>query len=173
MKDGQKITFRGEGDQEPGLEPGDIIIILDEREHSTFKRRGSDLIMQFSLELTEALCGFKRTIPHAGQAGDRHQHASRWDRRAVFFMHWASKETCHFFKATLIKIHPIKMSHISTQISYGTPYWAYQKKQQQRFEYVKGKNAVKLQMAILRKWQNLFTSWAHCMPWIKASMRVT
>lgn len=45
MKDGQKITFRGEGDQEPGIEPGDIVIILDETEHSVFKRRGLDLYM--------------------------------------------------------------------------------------------------------------------------------
>jgi len=37
MVDGQKITFSGEGDQEPGLEPGDIIIVLDEKEHSLFK----------------------------------------------------------------------------------------------------------------------------------------
>ena len=33
MKDGQKITFSSEGDQEPGIEPGDIIIILDEKPH--------------------------------------------------------------------------------------------------------------------------------------------
>lgn len=33
MKDGQKITFSGEGDQEPDLEPGDIVILLDEKEH--------------------------------------------------------------------------------------------------------------------------------------------
>lgn len=37
MSDGQKITFSGEGDQEPGLEPGDIIILIDEKEHNTFK----------------------------------------------------------------------------------------------------------------------------------------
>lgn len=37
MVDGQKITFSGEGDQEPGLEPGDIIIVLDEKEHPVFK----------------------------------------------------------------------------------------------------------------------------------------
>ncbi|PKU30981.1 hypothetical protein llap_18715 [Limosa lapponica baueri] len=35
MKDGQKITFHGEGDQEPGLEPGDIIIVLDQKDHPT------------------------------------------------------------------------------------------------------------------------------------------
>ena len=62
MEDGQKITFSGEGDQEPGLEPGDIIIVLDEKEHPTFKRNGVDLIMKMSLSLSEALCGMKKTI---------------------------------------------------------------------------------------------------------------
>ena len=62
MEDGQKITFSGEGDQEPGLEPGDIIIVLDEKEHPTFKRNGVDLIMKMSLTLSEALCGMKKTI---------------------------------------------------------------------------------------------------------------
>lgn len=37
MADGQKIMFTGEGDQEPGLEPGDIMIVLDEKEHEVFK----------------------------------------------------------------------------------------------------------------------------------------
>ncbi|MXQ90234.1 hypothetical protein E5288_WYG001917 [Bos mutus] len=37
MKDGQKITFHGEGDQEPGLEPGDIIV-LDQKDHAVFTR---------------------------------------------------------------------------------------------------------------------------------------
>jgi len=63
MEDGQKITFGGEGDQEPGMEPGDIIIVLDEKEHPVFKRNGIDLIMQQNINITEALCGFKKTIP--------------------------------------------------------------------------------------------------------------
>lgn len=46
MKDGQKITFTGEGDQEPGIEPGDIIIILDEKEHPLYKRDDLDLLMK-------------------------------------------------------------------------------------------------------------------------------
>lgn len=62
MEDGQKITFASEGDQEPGLEPGDIIIVLDEKEHSVFKRNGVDLIMKMDISLTEALCGMKKTI---------------------------------------------------------------------------------------------------------------
>lgn len=33
MTDGQKIVFSGEGDQEPELEPGDLVIVLDEKEH--------------------------------------------------------------------------------------------------------------------------------------------
>jgi len=62
MRDGQKISFTGEGDQEPGLEPGDIIIVLDEKEHPVFRRNGRDLIYRMELQLTEALCGFQRTI---------------------------------------------------------------------------------------------------------------
>jgi len=62
MEDGQKITFSGEGDQTPGLEPGDIIIILEEKDHPTFKRKEMDLFMKMDINLTEALCGFKRAI---------------------------------------------------------------------------------------------------------------
>nr|XP_020739523.1 dnaJ homolog subfamily A member 4 isoform X2 [Odocoileus virginianus texanus] len=62
MKDGQKILFHGEGDQEPELEPGDVIIVLDQKDHSVFQRRGHDLIMKMKIQLSEALCGFKKTI---------------------------------------------------------------------------------------------------------------
>ena len=62
MEDGQKITFSSEGDQEPGLEPGDIIIVLDEKKHERFTRSGQDLIMKMDISLTEALTGMKKTI---------------------------------------------------------------------------------------------------------------
>ncbi|KAM4553853.1 dnaJ homolog subfamily A member 4 [Fundulus diaphanus] len=62
MKDGQKITFQGEGDQEPGLEPGDVVIVLDQKEHPVFQRQGNDLIMKMDIKLSEALCGFRKTI---------------------------------------------------------------------------------------------------------------
>ncbi|KAK0055780.1 dnaJ subfamily A member 1 [Biomphalaria pfeifferi] len=62
MRDNQQIRFSGEGDQEPNLEPGDIVIVLDEQEHERFRRRGNDLIMTMQLELVEALCGFQKTV---------------------------------------------------------------------------------------------------------------
>lgn len=62
MKDGQKITFHGEGDQEPGLEPGDIIIVLDQKDHSVFTRRDEDLLLSMDIQLVEALCGFQKPI---------------------------------------------------------------------------------------------------------------
>jgi len=62
MKDGQKITFAGEGDQEPGIQPGDIIVVLDEQEHPIFTRKGSHLLMRMELELVESLCGFQKSV---------------------------------------------------------------------------------------------------------------
>lgn len=64
MRDGQKITFRGEGDQMPGVEPGDIVIILQQKEHEFFTRQGSDLHCVHSIGIAEALCGFDFTIKH-------------------------------------------------------------------------------------------------------------
>ena len=62
MEDGKKITFSGEGDQEPGLEPGDIIIVLEEKDHPIFKRDKTDLHMKMQITLTEALCGFQKVV---------------------------------------------------------------------------------------------------------------
>ncbi|KAF7990282.1 hypothetical protein HCN44_000087 [Aphidius gifuensis] len=62
MTDGQKIVFNGEGDQEPDLEPGNIMIILDEKEHPVFKRHGHHLVMPMTLTLVEALCGFQKIV---------------------------------------------------------------------------------------------------------------
>ena len=37
MRDEQRIIFRGEGDQMPGVEPGDVYIVLNEKPHPEFK----------------------------------------------------------------------------------------------------------------------------------------
>lgn len=62
MRDGQKIVFNGEGDQEPELQPGDIVIVLEEQDHTVFKRSKQDLIMRMELQLVESLCGFQKVI---------------------------------------------------------------------------------------------------------------
>lgn len=38
MKHGQRITFAGEADQAPGVEPGDIVLLLQEKEHEVRPR---------------------------------------------------------------------------------------------------------------------------------------
>jgi DnaJ-class molecular chaperone len=42
MTEGQKIPFRGMADEEPGVEPGDIIIILRTADHEEFERKGKN-----------------------------------------------------------------------------------------------------------------------------------
>ncbi|KAG0941465.1 hypothetical protein G6F57_004970 [Rhizopus arrhizus] len=64
MRDGQKITFSGEGDQAPDIIPGDIIIAIDEKPHPHFKRSGDDLIYEAKIDLLTALAGGKFAIPH-------------------------------------------------------------------------------------------------------------
>lgn len=64
MKDGQKIPFRDEGDQMPNSDPGDVIIILHQKAHEVFQRSEDNLIMNQTIPLTEALCGFELLIKH-------------------------------------------------------------------------------------------------------------
>ncbi|XP_015420184.1 PREDICTED: dnaJ homolog subfamily A member 2 [Myotis davidii] len=64
MKHGQRITFAGEADQAPGVEPGDIVLLLQEKEHEVFQRDGNDLHMTYRIGLVEALCGFQFTFKH-------------------------------------------------------------------------------------------------------------
>lgn len=58
MKHGAKITFRGMSDETPGMEPGDIHFVVQEKEHDMFKRKGADLLVTKEVSLKEALCGF-------------------------------------------------------------------------------------------------------------------
>ncbi|KAK0546614.1 hypothetical protein OC845_004512 [Tilletia horrida] len=70
MHDGERITFAGQGDEEPGVsEPGDIVFVLKLRPHATFEYRptqagdhSSDLEATVHLTLSEALLGFDRTV---------------------------------------------------------------------------------------------------------------
>lgn len=64
MRHGQRIVFAGEGDQAPDMIPGDIIVVLQLKEHAVFKRDGDDLYMEQDLTLHEALCGYELRITH-------------------------------------------------------------------------------------------------------------
>jgi DnaJ family protein A protein 2 len=64
MMNNQKITFRGESDQAPDTDPGDVVIVLRESPHRTFKRDGSHLYVEKKISLKEALCGFQIQIEH-------------------------------------------------------------------------------------------------------------
>lgn len=64
MRHGQRVVFSGEGDQAPDVIPGDIIVVLQQKEHATFKRDGDDLFMDQELTLHEALCGYELRIAH-------------------------------------------------------------------------------------------------------------
>ncbi|PHU19203.1 DnaJ protein -like protein 2 [Capsicum chinense] len=45
MQNGQKITFPGEADEAPDTVTGDIVFVLQQKEHSKFKRKGDDLFL--------------------------------------------------------------------------------------------------------------------------------
>ena len=64
MQHGQKITFPGEADEAPDTVTGDIVFVLQLKEHAKFKRKGDDLFVEHTLNLTEALCGFQFVITH-------------------------------------------------------------------------------------------------------------
>ncbi|CAK8535478.1 unnamed protein product [Lathyrus sativus] len=64
MLNGQKITFPGEADEAPDTVTGDIVFVLQQKEHPKFTRKGEDLVVEHTLSLTEALCGFQFVLTH-------------------------------------------------------------------------------------------------------------
>jgi DnaJ homolog subfamily A member 2 len=64
MKGGQTITFSGESDQAPGVTPGDVIIVIEEKPHERFKRNDNNLVTDVEIDLLTALGGGKFMIKH-------------------------------------------------------------------------------------------------------------
>lgn len=64
MKDGQRIVFAGEGDQEPGITPGDVIFVVDEQPHAKFQRKDADLYYECEVDLLTALAGGDVSFKH-------------------------------------------------------------------------------------------------------------
>lgn len=53
----QQYVFHGEADEYPGIEPGDVVIIVQEQPHKLFKRKGADLLIEQEITLLQALTG--------------------------------------------------------------------------------------------------------------------
>ena len=60
-KDGQKIVFHGEGDQEPRLETEDTTTALDQKDH-IFTYAGEYHHVCMTLEMAEIFCGFQKAV---------------------------------------------------------------------------------------------------------------
>lgn len=59
---GTKFLFREEGDQGPTIVPADVIFKVKDMENGIFRRDGSDLHMNYPIDLIDALCGFTQPI---------------------------------------------------------------------------------------------------------------
>lgn len=64
MKGGQTINFHGESDQSPGIETGDVVIVIEEKPHAKFKRSGDDLVIDQEVDILTALAGGQFAIKH-------------------------------------------------------------------------------------------------------------
>lgn len=65
MKKGEVLRFAGEGDQHPNIKAlGDIVIVLGQKPHDMFRRAGKHLMLNHTISLQEALCGFELPIEH-------------------------------------------------------------------------------------------------------------
>ncbi|KAF7542647.1 hypothetical protein G7046_g10134 [Stylonectria norvegica] len=61
LKKGSKIKFNGVGDQVEGGRQ-DLHFIVEEKEHPLYSREDNDLVHPVTLDLKEALTGWKRTV---------------------------------------------------------------------------------------------------------------
>lgn len=64
MKNGEKVIFRGESDEAPGIVAGDVIVELECSEHATLKRQGDHLFYKRKITLLESLVGFEFSFLH-------------------------------------------------------------------------------------------------------------
>ncbi|PWZ22580.1 DnaJ [Zea mays] len=64
MQHNQKIVFQGQADEAPDTVTGDIVFVLQLKDHPKFKRMYDDLYVEHTISLTEALCGFQFVLTH-------------------------------------------------------------------------------------------------------------
>jgi len=57
--DGREFRFRGQADEAPGHDAGDVVILVRQKAHKVFHRSKNSLVMTKTISLSEALCGFQ------------------------------------------------------------------------------------------------------------------
>ena len=56
--------MHGEADDLPDMEAGDIVVLVMQRPHKVFERKGADLVMEKKINLLEALTGVDFVLTH-------------------------------------------------------------------------------------------------------------
>uniref|UniRef100_A0A915EFT7 CR-type domain-containing protein n=1 Tax=Ditylenchus dipsaci TaxID=166011 RepID=A0A915EFT7_9BILA len=64
IRDQQQIVFYGQGNEEPDVEPGDVVLVVKTKPHDIFKRKGDDLFIHKKISLNDALTGYSTVIQH-------------------------------------------------------------------------------------------------------------
>ncbi|KAF4976350.1 hypothetical protein FZEAL_6970 [Fusarium zealandicum] len=64
VRSGTKVEFRGEGDQAPGVQAGDVVFEIEQKPHARFTRREDDLLYVCDIELITALAGGTIYVEH-------------------------------------------------------------------------------------------------------------
>ncbi|KAL8408747.1 hypothetical protein RB594_007261 [Gaeumannomyces avenae] len=64
VKSGTRIDFKGEGDQAPGIQAGDVVFEIEQKPHPRFVRKEDDLFYSCEIELVTALAGGTIYVEH-------------------------------------------------------------------------------------------------------------
>ncbi|KAJ4163202.1 hypothetical protein LMH87_004945 [Akanthomyces muscarius] len=64
VPNGNKVEFRGDGDQAPGVLAGDVVFDIEQKPHARFKRAGDNLLYNCKIDLVTALAGGTIYIEH-------------------------------------------------------------------------------------------------------------
>ena len=64
VRSGTRVEFKGDGDQAPDLQPGDVVFEIEQKPHDRFQRQNDDLIYKCEIELVTALAGGTIYIEH-------------------------------------------------------------------------------------------------------------
>lgn len=108
VRSGTKVEFRGEGDQAPGVQAGDVVFEIEQKPHPRFTRKEDDLLYRAEIDLVTALAGGTIYIEHLDE---------RWlsveimpgESIAPGMYNFATLVMCTEFSANIIHTDAVKM----------------------------------------------------------------